>query len=608
MLTGKNKYYIRLIILSFLCLFIFSYSAKTAELSKPIFDFSESYNSEDSYTSLDGGWMFFHEELLSYEEAVERFNKEEGPIFQLPSSFELQTKKKNTYGTYVAKLKVPSDCNNEILAIHIPYQYSAYSLFINEQRIAKNGRVGENKSSHLSEMAPKIGYFRACEEELFLIFQVSSFEHIRGGFENSIYFGNGDLVTKKFNIELILSLFINGSIFVIGLFLVLISLHQKEKVAYLIFGSFCLTISFRALFSVPFYYTLLFPSIGWVWGTRLEYILTGASTALFIAFIWFIHKDVFSKMIMKVIVSIPIPVMVVTLFTRPVFFQDLFFKVFYTSIPASIYMAYVIIKSIRQDNEYAKINLIGIILILIAFFNDFALGQNLLQSRELMLFAVAIYVLIHVIMLSRGFADQSKNQEILNEELRKLNRSLDNRVKERTVKLEETNLHLKKLASKDGLTGIYNRMYFNQHIEEFLDRARGEEKPLTLLLMDIDQFKNYNDYYGHVKGDELLKEITKIISQSIPEDGFFARYGGEEFAILLENTKSEEGYKIAENIRRSVEARNIEHVSSTFTHVTLSIGVETIEKPGANYSATDLINAADKKLYQAKAKGRNQVI
>src|SRR5699024_5553 len=103
--------------------------------------------------------------------------------------------------------------------------------------------------------------------------------------------------------------------------------------------------------------------ISWLWGTRLEYILTEASSGLFVIFIWSLHQRFFSKRIMQILVSIAFIPMIITLFTKPIFFQTLFFNVFYITVPRSIYIVYVIIRSIRNHSLYAKMNLIGIFVI-----------------------------------------------------------------------------------------------------------------------------------------------------------------------------------------------------------------------------------------------------
>jgi diguanylate cyclase (GGDEF)-like protein len=155
----------------------------------------------------------------------------------------------------------------------------------------------------------------------------------------------------------------------------------------------------------------------------------------------------------------------------------------------------------------------------------------------------------------------------------------------------------------DFLTGIYNRRYFNQWLDKIWEEAMNS-KEISLLMMDLDYFKEYNDYYGHVKGDEVLKKVTKIINDLTREGDVFARYGGEEFALILSNVTLENAEKVAEKIRLAIEAANIPHEKSILSHLTISIGVSSIIPSDAS-RVRSFIHRTDQALYKAKNNGRN---
>src|SRR5690625_4236166 len=444
-----------------------------------LLDVSDDQQSKGFYIDLDGEWNFFEHELLTPDEVKEENQAGKSSIVSLPASFETQTGDVNSFGTYRTTIKIPKEYVGERLAIHIPFQYSAYTLYIDQTKIAENGVVGQDAISHTAEMAPKTGYFIAEADELLLTMQVSSFEHIRGGFENSIYLGEASIVDQKFNIDMFVTIFINGSIFIIGLFMVLFSLNRRQEHVFLIFGIFAMLIAVRALFAVPFYYTTLFLDISWLWGTRLEYILTEATSMMYVILLWKWHEQEFSKKIMYGLVAVHLGLIVTTLFTQPILFQTLFFNVFYLAIPTFFYMIYVIAKSIRNHNRNAKVNLIGLGVVFLAFFNDFATGQNWYQSTPLMLPAVGIYIIIHVILMSKNFAETTQKTERLNKELLTLNATLDDKVHDRTIQLQKANDRLKQLASIDSLTGIYNRYSFNKFIERTFRKATQQGIPLS---------------------------------------------------------------------------------------------------------------------------------
>ncbi|KNZ41262.1 hypothetical protein AKG39_13195 [Acetobacterium bakii] len=170
------------------------------------------------------------------------------------------------------------------------------------------------------------------------------------------------------------------------------------------------------------------------------------------------------------------------------------------------------------------------------------------------------------------------------------------------------NEKLKKMSFFDGLTGIPNRRYFDQVLLQEISRAEREKKPLSLMIIDIDHYKEYNDTYGHLLGDQCLKIVVSVLKKNLKRSGdFLARYGGDEFILILPNTTDEGGASLAEKLRASVEEMSIPNINSLCSNVvTLSIGVVTTFSRIVRLP-DDLIAAADSALYLSKEKGRNQV-
>lgn len=175
--------------------------------------------------------------------------------------------------------------------------------------------------------------------------------------------------------------------------------------------------------------------------------------------------------------------------------------------------------------------------------------------------------------------------------------------------LEEANQALQRLATSDSLTQLANRRRFDEYLNQELQRLAREAAPLSLILCDVDFFKSYNDTYGHQAGDDCLQQVAQAIARSVrrPTD-LVARYGGEEFAVLLPNTNAEGAVRVAEKICSEVKALKIAHTNSQIsTCLTLSVGVASAVFYHESSSAM-LISAADKALYQAKAKGRDRIV
>ncbi len=166
--------------------------------------------------------------------------------------------------------------------------------------------------------------------------------------------------------------------------------------------------------------------------------------------------------------------------------------------------------------------------------------------------------------------------------------------------LERSREKLGELSIKDPLTSLYNRRYLFRTLKQEINRVKRFNRDFTLLMIDIDDFKRVNDNYGHIKGDEVLKEISNVLLENLRNIDVLGRYGGEEFMVILPETNLNEAYFVGERMRRAVEKTTIEDLN-----ITVSIGIgEYIN--GEEYKNT--IDRADKGLYEAKKTGKNKVV
>lgn len=174
--------------------------------------------------------------------------------------------------------------------------------------------------------------------------------------------------------------------------------------------------------------------------------------------------------------------------------------------------------------------------------------------------------------------------------------------------LEKLNGKLLALSNLDGLTQIPNRRYFDQEIDRKWISGKFNNEPISLMILDVDSFKEYNDNYGHLAGDLCLQQIAKVLYLvSSENNGFAARYGGDEFVLVFQGKTSSEAVNLAEIIQHKITALNIEHkFSKVVNYITLTFGICTLV-PSENLEAFHLMAYADKALYSAKQKGRNRI-
>lgn len=194
-----------------------------------------------------------------------------------------------------------------------------------------------------------------------------------------------------------------------------------------------------------------------------------------------------------------------------------------------------------------------------------------------------------------------QNEKLIQEKNLELNRI--------NAQLREANQKLEQLSRTDSLTGISNRSMFDFMIQSEWDRCKRQQLPLSLIMADIDLFKNYNDHYGHQAGDCCIRQVATVLSSCAKRaSDTVARYGGEEFAVILPGITLRQAGQIAEQMRQRVENLAIPHVIfSSLNRVTVSFGVDTVLPGGENLTIAALIGAADRALYEAKLL-RNQVV
>jgi diguanylate cyclase (GGDEF)-like protein len=224
-----------------------------------------------------------------------------------------------------------------------------------------------------------------------------------------------------------------------------------------------------------------------------------------------------------------------------------------------------------------------------------------------------VLIIILVVFTVIYFRTRLQQKEIARQKLFVL--ALEEQVTEKTASLKQqasdliaANKQLEILTYQDGLTGLYNRRYFDKNLATEIERHYRQKQPLSLILADIDHFKLFNDYYGHLQGDNCLKKVAQCICKSVARmTDANCRYGGEEFAIILPNTSITQSTLVAERLGMAIEKMKIPHAqSATSKYITFTLGVVTISA-GQKTSIDEIILRADKALYLGKSNGRNRV-
>ena len=231
------------------------------------------------------------------------------------------------------------------------------------------------------------------------------------------------------------------------------------------------------------------------------------------------------------------------------------------------------------------------------------LDYTILNVIYLSIIITTLVILILLVILNRLNFIFTEYKRTLNE----ANKTLEEKVKNRTKELEKSKNKLKKLALQDSLTGLYNRRYFEKIIEKLINISKRTNEPLSLVIIDIDDFKKINDNYGHDTGDLVLKKLSSTLSEMLRKSDIISRIGGEEFAIVLPNTSIDAACELCEKVRQEVEKINLGFNEENILSFTISLGISN-SCGNKEETFSSIFKRADEALYEAKNNGKNKIV
>jgi diguanylate cyclase (GGDEF)-like protein len=284
-------------------------------------------------------------------------------------------------------------------------------------------------------------------------------------------------------------------------------------------------------------------------------------------------------------------------------------------MPSTLTFLFAGFYALRKGIPVARYYLLAISLYLIGLFMIAAVNLGMVPYNLFTRYgylAGSVFEMV-VFSLALGYRFKQNQDEKLDYKGRLLaseitmRSSLERMVNERTEQLKKANQELQELSAKDGLTGLFNRRYFDDAIQREWQRHYRQQSCLSLIMCDIDHFKSYNDRFGHLAGDGCIRKVAQAIERQLLRSGdVAARYGGEEFVIILTETDLSGAYSVAEKIKQAVSDCNILSAVDSHPVVSVSLGVAAMQ-PDEVHNFLELISRADEALYNSKRSGRNQV-
>lgn len=558
------------------------------------------------YETLNGDWNFIRGELFSPQDMKEEIKLGNSEIVKVPYMLNQHLNMDSDRATYSTTITVPKSFVGRYLKFYIPFQYSSYNLYVNNVLIKENGSLLKSNKTAVQQMKPQILGFRVDQTALQITFQVISFENVSGGLRKSISIGNEQIIVKKQQQHEFWQVFLIGCITLTACISLLFYAFRRKQKEFLAYGIFCAATSLWGFFTDYYLYTAFLNQLDWSLALRLTFIMPEIVMLFYVGYVSKMFSEAIPKKFITFYNYIMIVIIFFTTFSSTVMYQKLFNIILIFMYVFYFFLLVSVIRKMNWRDLTQVITLVGILLVFVGAIHDMIRISAAGNSIHLTFIMLGIFISIQCILFCRKFALQWLQVEQLNKELISLNESLDEKIRIRTKQLEESNEKLRELALLDSLTGIFNRHYLSSSLEKLYKHYTETNIPFAVLILDVDEFKKYNDYYGHILGDQLLKNLVKILTDALPNRAELTRYGGEEFVVLLDTTTYSEAFDIAEYMRNAVEKAELEHLGRECKVVTISVGgVALTEAQFTN--TTEFFKIADQQLYEAKHAGRNCV-
>ncbi len=561
---------------------------------------------------LNGEWGFAWNALLSPEDIQGRWPAGQN-TFGVPEQWPVGEGASGSwqahgYATYFLQVLLPADA--PAMALKVRDIGTAYRIFVNGQLVHGAGRVGKDAASTVAGFERQvIALPAATSNEYRIVIHVANFHYRAGGIWEHLVLGAHDDVRRHYELALGLSISLASAIGAIGLYhLGLYSLRRQDTSA-LYFGLVCMIATARLLATDERYITELLPGISHDTLFKVEYLSFLLAIPAFGAYFTRLLPGCCPDWAMRMIYLLGLGFGALVALAPPEIYS-LWLPLFQIYLLFACAVGfYAMGRAVAERREEAWVFLAGFAILAFTVIADLLSSRDVVNTPHFLAgIGLFSFIILQSYAMSRRSAQAFTAVETLTSELEAYSTTLEEKVQQRTAELGEANTKLEQMARIDGLTQISNRRHFDTSLAREWPAHARRKAELSLLIIDIDHFKGFNDTYGHLKGDEALVSVAGAIASTLsrPTD-LVARYGGEEFVVLLPDTSAEGAWNVAERILAAVAVLNIPHEGSGSRRLSLSIGAATMVPLNAS-DAADLVEQADQCLYAAKAGGRNRVV
>jgi diguanylate cyclase (GGDEF)-like protein len=572
-----------------------SCSSTTAPPSQPkviagVLDLRNWDFAHDGPVKLDGDWVF------SWNTSRRTLaDSKTSEFIRVPGAW--TTAGHPARGKALYRLRVLTKPDNRLYGLKLFEFPQSYRLYVEQHLLIENGHYSEAPELISRTLVRPYVVFAHSSGRFEIAIEAVNLNEDDPGPRRSLILGLESDIRKIQENQLIADMVVVGVLFIMGLYHLGLYLQRRRETGSLLFGLLCLIMIFRIGVTEEHYLHKYFPAFPGMVEHTLDrfsfFILAPIFTWIFSYF----FKEEFHGWVVKAVTAIFLGFSAIYLaFPAPLLFN---FYLFFTLLIGA-YLLVVLLISVKRRRSGSGIFLIGFLLFAATSIWDMLSYSNIVRSIYVSQIGFVAFIFAQANVLSTRF-----NRALVTSEQLTLN--LETIVAERTSALEQSNRKLAALNVTDALTGISNRRHFDDMLQSEWSRALRGQRPLALLILDIDHFKAYNDHYGHQAGDMCLQKVAEVLASIVSRAGdTLARYGGEEFVVLLPESTQGAALAIAETIRSQISAAALPHLKSDFHIVSVSIGVRSVT-PTATDSADQFFKMADEALYEAKRQGRNRI-
>lgn len=628
---NNRKVFIIIILLLGGCANVFCYAQPKAV--EGLLDLTR-WRSEEGVIHLDGEWEFYWKQLLSPSE-FKKTKYRPSRYIDIPSTWngvKVNAQKLPGDGYATLRLILKTEESSR-LAMKIPRILTSYQLWVNGKLLASAGQVGQSRSKMIPQYLPQVALFETRQGENEIIIQVSNYYHRSGGILESIILGSEKQILDLRYKSIAYEIFLFGCLMIMGIYHLALFFFRKKDPSPLYFGLFCLFVGIRTTVVGERFFIYLFPAANWEVVHKVQTLTFYLGVPVILIFFKSVFPQDFAQGMVRIVKVVGLAFGGLVLLTPAKIFTvfNPVYQLF--TIFVCIYITFVLLKLLYQKKMGSGFIFAGTLALILTSINDIiflsiwmndhssSILRTICRTGNLSSLGQLIFVFAQSLVLAQKFSYAFEKEEVVTAKLREMNLNLDKlvikrtealeksrqKIEEQKAELEKNNQFLELLSLKDPLTNLWNRRQFDETMQHEWERGLKYKRPLALMILDIDRFKEYNDYYGHKAGDECLIRVAQALTDSLCEDDLLARYGGEEFVVIMRELGKDDATEKALFLQKTIEDLKIPHQrSSVSNYITVSIGVTSMI-PDLYSSPKDLFLAADRALYQAKAAGRNQV-